>query len=240
MMKMVTLASFCLALVLCAGSVQAQTESFDVITALTPPTANGNVTASGWVGALRSVPLGSTGIFQGNDGVFPSQAGPPNGYMGMNFNNTSGANTISTWAMSPVLNMQNGDSFTFYTRTVTGNPFPDRLEVRLSTAGASTDVGNNATSVGDFGTLLLSVDPNLSGAYPDVWTQFGATLSGLGGPTSGRLAFRYFVTDGGPAGANSNYIGIDSFEYSAVPEPVTGVTVLIGLAGLAIRRRLAA
>ena len=31
------------------------------------------------------------------------------------------------------------------------------------------------------------------------------------GPTAVEFAFRYFVTDGGPQGANSDIIGIDSF-----------------------------
>jgi hypothetical protein len=32
---------------------------------------------------------------------------------------------------------------------------------------------------------------------------------------------RYFVTSGGPTGANSNIIGVDSVQYNAVPEPTT-------------------
>jgi hypothetical protein len=36
----------------------------------------------------------------------------------------------------------------------------------------------------------------------------------LPAPTSGRLAFRYFVTGAGALGANSNYIGIDNFVYT--------------------------
>jgi hypothetical protein len=54
--------------------------------------------------------------------------------------------------------------------------------------------------------------------YPNVWTQFTLTLSGLGSPTTGRLAFRYFVENGGPSGANSDYIGIDTAQY-ACPTP---------------------
>ena len=40
------------------------------------------------------------------------------------------------------------------------------------------------------------------------------TLSGIPGPTTGRLAFRYFVENGGPSGANSDYIGIDRTVYT--------------------------
>jgi hypothetical protein len=70
--------------------------------------------------------------------------------------------------------------------------------------------------VGDFTTLLLDINPTLaSGGYPEVWTQYTVTISGVAAPTQGRFAFRYYVNDGGPAGNNSNYIGVDLFEYTA-------------------------
>ena len=36
------------------------------------------------------------------------------------------------------------------------------------------------------------------------------TVEGLAETTSGRVGFRYFVTEAGPDGTNSNYIGIDT------------------------------
>src|SRR2546428_3306592 len=47
----------------------------------------------------------------------------------------------------------------FYTRTVDMPSFPDRLQVRMSTNGASSNVGTTATDVGDFTTLLLDINP---------------------------------------------------------------------------------
>jgi MYXO-CTERM domain-containing protein len=98
-------------------------------------------------------------------------------------------------------------------------------------------VGTAALDVGDFTTLLLDINPTYAiGGYPETWTQQNVTITGLGGPTQGRLAFRYFVENGGPSGANSNYIGIDTFSTTAVPGP--GVLALVGLAGaLGCRRR---
>jgi hypothetical protein len=56
----------------------------------------------------------------------------------------------------------------------------------------------------------LAVNPTLAvGGYPTTWTQFSATISGIGNNVSSRVAFRYWVTNGGPTGANSNFIGID-------------------------------
>jgi hypothetical protein len=177
----------------------------------------------------NSLPVGSTGWNQGSPSVFPAQAGATNSYVRANFNNTTGTNTISNWLVTPTRLLTNGSVFKFWTRTTTENPFPDRLEVRLSTNGASTNVGTGPNEVGDFTTLLVSINPNLTvTGYPEVWTEYTITLSGLPNGCAGtfgvegRLAFRYFVTNGGPTGDNSNYIGIDTVNYIAlVPTPAT-------------------
>lgn len=170
----------------------------------------------GWASQNNSQPAGTTSWFQGNATVFPAHQGPPTSYLGANYNNGAGVATISNWMMTPVLQIKNGDTWSFWTRCPSGSSWPDRLELRMSTAGNSTNVGTTATSVGDFTILLVSVNENLTqGGYPEVWTQFSGTISGLSGPVTGRLAFRYFVTNGGPNGANSNYIGIDTFVFQS-------------------------
>ena len=156
----------------------------------------------------------------------------------------SGAGTISNWLISPLITgIQNGDTFSFWTTTTPDSPYPDRLEFRLGTDG-STTVGTTVTSVGSFTTLLLSVNSTQAASgYPETWTQYTATVSGLSAPVNGRVAFRYFVTNGGPNGANSNIIGVDSFAYnavSAVPEAGTFGYAAFGalmLAGASLRRR---
>jgi N-acetylneuraminic acid mutarotase len=163
----------------------------------------------------NSQPVGTTGWFQGNDTVFPSHLGAVNSYIGANFNNTTGTNTISNWLLTPPVTLVNGATMTFWTRTTTANPFPDRLQVRMSTAGASTNVGATNVSVGDFTTLMLDINPTYTvGGYPEVWTQQTVTVTGVPSATLGRLAFRYFVENGGPTGTNSNYIGIDTFQFT--------------------------
>ncbi|MBP9663592.1 MAG: choice-of-anchor J domain-containing protein, partial [Pyrinomonadaceae bacterium] len=198
------------------------TEGFDTITA--------NVPGAGWFAQNNSAPVGSTTWFQGNSAVFPSHTGAPTSYIGGNFNSTAGAGTISTWLLTPQVTLQNGAQMTFWTRS-TGSSFPDRLQVRMSTAGASTNVGTLATDVGDFTALMLDINPTYqtgAGGYPAVWTQQTITVTGVPVPTQGRFAFRYFVENGGPSGANSDYIGIDTFEYGVpcgpVPTPSPGVT----------------
>src|SRR5690606_1784074 len=123
-------------------------EGFDDITTLVP---------AGWFMQNNSTSVGTTGWFQGNDTVFPSQGGGTTSYIGANFNNTTGFSTISNWLLTPTLDMANGDVLKFWTRTVEGSNFPDRMEVRLSTNGASTNVGSGPDAVGDFTTVLVSV-----------------------------------------------------------------------------------
>ena len=108
--------------------------------------------------------------------------------------------------------------------------------MRLSTNGGSSNVGATDTSVGDFTTLLLSINPTLDiGGYPTAWTQFTVNLNGvLGGPISGRLAFRYFVSK---TDENGNYIGIDTVRVATVPEPGTAGLLLIGAVGCFFARR---
>jgi len=144
--------------------------------------------------------------------------------------------------------------------------FPDRLQVRTSTVAAGTpNVGNAPTDVGDFANLALDLNPGLTtalAACPDTGlTNPGATVAGYpataagnrwcrirlngaagGLPTSGqgRVAFRYFVTSGGPAGANSFHVGIDSFSFEdgvaigpVVSSPVNTLSTYgLGLLGL--------
>lgn len=201
---------FCGLLLACTlGAAHAQqlVENFDNVSGLT---------GAGWTFVNNSAPVGTTTWFQGNPAVFVSQAGASNSYMGANFEAATFGGNISLWALTPQVNLQNGGTFSFWTRTEAGAPAPDRLEVRVSLAGASANVGATATSVGDFTTVVVDVNPTqASGGYPSTWTQYTATLAGLpAGVTAGRIGFRYLVTDTATAG---DYIGIDSLSVSNGP-----------------------
>jgi len=166
----------------------------------------------GWVLLNHSEPIGATSWFQGNSTVFPAHNGLPSEYIGANFNGcgTGTPEIISEWLLSPEIDLSAVGTFSFWTTTGAGSSWPDRLQVRVSTNGASSDVGTSSTDVGDFTTMLDDINASLTlGGYPEEWTEFVYNDLGVGG--SGRLALRYFVTSAGPAGVNSNYIGVDSF-----------------------------
>lgn len=210
--------------------------------------------------------------------LFNAQAGPANSYFNANYASTAtlaSNSTISNWLISPQFVWTDGDTFSFWTRTAgsSSDPnqpsqYPDRMEVRISSNGSSVDVGNSPSSVGDFSTLLLSVNPGQAqttvtstglDGYPITWTQYTVTLSvnsngtvtsldpilvnqGTPGATfTGRLAFRYFVDD---TSVNGNLVALDSFGSTAnmVPEPASYVMIGIGLSAVAIfrnRKRIA-
>jgi hypothetical protein len=226
-----------LSIVLCAllavtGTVAAQsfTEEFEDITLLA---------GQGWYFQNNSSPIGilswapsaeerltrDRGEFQGNTTVFTAYSGA--GYIADNYNAGASVATISDWLMTPQVCFVNGDTLAFWTRTATGSSWPDRLQLRLSLNGASTNCGTGPEDVGDFTILLADINPTLVvGGYPEVWTQVIAVVDGAPAPTCGRFAFRYYVTNGGPSGANSNYIGVDLVQFTTdVPVELQSISI---------------
>lgn len=180
-----------------------------------------------WVIKNNSLPLGIMTWEQGNVSVFGAYSGA--GYIRANFASTNDPGNngrISTWLIAPAVIFHNGDIITFYTRktdSATLN-YADRIQVRLSLAGASSNVGVTSNSVGDFTIVLKDINPTYSNAgypvgYPYSWKRYDLTIAGLSAPTQGRFAFRYFVEHAGTTG-NSDYIGVDSVAFHM---PVVGI-----------------
>ncbi|RZJ29152.1 MAG: T9SS type A sorting domain-containing protein [Flavobacterium sp.] len=227
-------------LLVAAGGVQAQnlySYGFD-------PTVN-DLAVDGWVTLNRSAsPTATVWTLASYDGTddtapfgglsTPGQDGAENSFALVNYTSTSGGatSTISNWLFTPTIEVQNGDVVTFYTRigknTTPEDPdasYADRLQLRMSTTGdASTQPTAGPTQLGSYTTLLADVNPNLTLTdYPTSWDTglITSTISGLAGPTMVKFAFRYFVTNAGPSGANSDIIGIDTF---SVDRPTAGTS----------------
>jgi hypothetical protein len=211
---------------------QSFTEGFDSGLPTSGNQASPGLTVSlpsgNWFAINASNPIGTLGYVQGTGDIFPAHAGSStNSYLSVWYLSGADVSNLNAFFMSPTVTFRNGDTISFFSRTVDDPGFPDRLNLKLSLNGSST-------AITDFTTNLLTINSGLTLTdYPVTWTQFSVVLSGLSGPTSGRFAFNYDVPNGGPLGDNSDYIGIDTVSYSsiAVPEPTT--IVFMGLVVLA-------
>ena len=185
------------------------------------------LTAKGWVMTNNSSPLGPTGWFQGDTGVFGAQSGAADSYVAANFLNAGLGGTIDNWLITPAFDATFATAVSFAVRSaappgeVPGTvDFPDNLQLLYSLGGVSTS---------DF----ISIGSISGASFTDTWSLF--SLIGTS-DASVRLAFRYFVTD---TNVNGTYIGIDSFKIVDVPEPSTIALFAVALlmTVIATRRR---
>lgn len=184
-----------------------------------------NPAASGWDIQNQSSSIGSnaTGWYQGNSGAtFSTVVGNPDDYFAADMNATSNAgatNTISCWLITPTLTLVNGGFLQFTTRNF-NLPMAkaDRIQVYYS-VGTGTNVGTGpgtaTNTAGTFTTLIYEMNANMQpNGYFANWWVITTSLTGIPTPTVGRLAFRYYVPNGGASAPNGNYIGIDEVRYS--------------------------
>ncbi|MFZ4058418.1 MAG: choice-of-anchor J domain-containing protein [Ferruginibacter sp.] len=190
--------------------------------------------AKGWVIKNNSLPLGTLSWGQANfylsyyngkadDYIFGGGFGYNNpSFSGNNFimctsDCGAGIANCSCWLISPEITAKNGDEFSFYTRTYE-NPAsaPDRLEVRLNAVNSSTNVGTDTSSVGHFTTKVLDINPGYTLTdFPGDWTKYTVTIEGMPVARKTRVAFRYYVPNGGPGGTNGLGVGIDQFMFTS-------------------------
>lgn len=176
-----------------------------------------SLAGQGWVRNNASVaPLGNW--FQGDAGIFASQAGAAGAYVGSNF--LAGNPSISNWLITPQLFVGGVAQLSFWVRTAGSIGFLDTVEVWLSTNGASTALSDFNISLGKYASTT-----------DQGWVQ---QVFSLNIPTSGRVAFRYVVPD---TNAGGDYVGIDSVQ--VIPEPTGLALAGLGLGLLALRRRRA-
>lgn len=189
-----------------------------------------NVTANNWGMSNNSSALGSNPNWvQGVSSVFPAYNGAANDFFAANYNSVAGTGTISNWLFTPVVTIQDGAVLQFATRSAAPSTGigPDRMQIRFSTAGTATNMAAPASNVGTYTNLMLDINPLYSltsatavtngtmvNGYPGSWAVYTLVVTGVPTPMTGRFAFRYFVENGGPTGANSNYVGIDGVKYT--------------------------
>jgi hypothetical protein len=231
-----------------AVAVSTLSEGFTSVSALS---------ASGWAFQNNSnqPPLATTPTANWSQGVggvpINAQAGAANSYIFVGTESSAGDldgvnGQVSNWLITPELDFSQGGTFSFYTSTFLGNPALERVDVRLSNAGASTNVGTSETSVGDFTTLLQSIGSLTSpfNTYPganatsNAYQQFTFNIAPTAG--SGRIAFNYVGNNGGQNGTTSQFIAIDTVSFTPIPEPATalGTPMIIGFLLSGLRSKL--
>lgn len=183
----------------------------------TNQSASANITTIWNKAAYATSDTSTNSIFgSGIGGVPVGQVGGANSFALVNYSSTTGSGTISNWLISPLVNVKDGDVVSFYSRKGTDGTmdYPDRLELRYSTAATTVVPSTGSTDVGSFTTLGVTINSALAAGfvYPKTWTQYNFTITGVGNtPIPIKFGFRYFVTNGGTTGLNSDIIGIDTF-----------------------------
>ncbi len=186
------------------------------------------VPPSGWTVVNKSLPLpvglvpawdlgvSALIIAQGSTNTSPDQANYA--YTDYSAGSTQNTSVVSAWLITQPLTVENGNAFTFWTTTydtIFGqqNVADDRLQVRMSPSGASTNVGAGPNDVGDFTVLLADINPTYQfRGYPVTWTKYVLPISGLSGPTQVSFAFRYYLTNNA---INGSSVGVDTVELLA-------------------------
>jgi len=208
----------------------------------------GDLTSKGWVFANKSNPVGETGWRQGRYESanmaqykflgpvtylgFPAYSADkyPTDFVSCDVTAVNDFGKISAWLVSPSVPMKNGDQIIFYTRATSDLQYPvytkDRMQVRANFTDGTVNLPD--TGIGNFTTLLLDINPTYKfndpatgpGGYPQAWTKYTITLSGLpaAGASKARFAFRYLGEDAGLAGGatGNNFptiVGVDSLAF---------------------------
>jgi hypothetical protein len=117
---------------------------------------------------------------------------------------------VSSWLLSPVLSVKNGDKISFYVRGDTTATYTNRLQVLLNKSPSSI-TGETISSTGSFNTTLLDINAaQLPGGFPVNWTKYEYTFTGFAGNTNTRIAFRHYLNN---SNNPANGIGIDLFRF---------------------------
>ena len=198
-----------LALIGAAASAHADmVQNFDNVAALA---------GQGWILRNSSTPVGPFGWFQGNELVFPAQAGSnANAYIASSYNATTQGGMIDNWLITPLFSTEKNSVISFWARGADDAGYFDELSYGMSNGGSAN--------------IDFSLVPTFT-APTNGWTEYRMMFSGTGASTTGRFAIRYTGSFD-----NANYVGVDSLAVR-VPEPATTLMLGLGLAGLMVARR---
>jgi hypothetical protein len=172
----------------------------------TPSGNNSGISAS-WIQGQKGVDKG--GVWHGFTAYYYTTSKDEFAYSYV----TGSSNiTVSSWMITPVLSVKNGDKISFYARADTTGSYTERLQV-LMNKSSSDNTGSKVGSVCSFNTVLLEVNPSQTvNEFPTIWTKYEYTFTGLPARTDTRIAFRHYIN----SSANAKGIGIDQFKFEVL------------------------
>ncbi|HNW51079.1 MAG TPA: choice-of-anchor J domain-containing protein [Prolixibacteraceae bacterium] len=177
-----------------------------------------NLSSNGWL-FYNVDGGGATTYFQGSTSVFFANNGNNDSYVAQNYRGANGS-LIDQWLVTPAITSYGTTTFQFMARS-TGNEWPDHISIYYSPTGSN--------NLADY-VLLMSPT-----TLPGSWTSYKQTVT-ANGPV--RFAVRYYETDGGNEGSNSDYWGMDAVQVYgssyAVPVSKWWIASLFAFLGMAI------
>jgi len=210
------LAATALALAASAQAGPLVDESFDDVTTLA---------GKGWVLTNDSIPTGTTAWFQGDvsaaGDVFYGDGSSGGGYIAANYNNAATGGFVNNFLITPIFSTETAGTVSFLAKADVVDPYYDLIRIGFSSGSSSPF------------NFSLSPAITLSGD----WVQYTFSYAAAGIGSVARFAIDYT----GWAN-NANYIGVDSFTVTPVPEPSSWALLGLGLACMVVysRRRSAA
>lgn len=171
----------------------------------------------GWVMNNASTPPGSIGWFQGDESQFRALNGSPNSYIAANFNSAEMGGSLDNWLITPEFSLDEGVIVSFWMRAAAADGYSDQVSFGFS--DGSTDLS----------AFVMMAPTTVS---TDGWVHYQARIEK--GAVSGNARFAVQYT--GEADL-SNYIGLDRFAVSEIPEPSSMLILGAGVMGLVAARR---
>jgi len=176
-----------------------------------------NLVNKGWVLNNASTPGGATGWFQGDQQQFSTFDGAPESYIAANYGNAPEGGIISNWLITPEFSLAEGVVVSFWLRAAEFAGTSDQVAFGFS---------NGSSDLSSF-DMMSAITVSTDG-----WALYERRIEKGSVAGNARFAVQYTGSF-----ANSNYIGLDRFAVSQIPEPSSILMLGAGVMGLVAARR---
>jgi len=173
--------------------------------------------SKGWVLNNASTPGGATNWFQGDQTQFSAFEGASESYIAANYSGAPQGGILNNWLITPEFSLAEGVVVSFWLRAAEFAGFSDQVSYGFSD-------GSSALSAF---TMITPFTVSTDG-----WMRYEARIEKGAVTGNARFAVQY----SGDADT-SNYIGLDSFAISEIPEPSSMLILGAGVMGLIAARR---